>query len=282
MSAAEFVVALIAIVAGLSAAMTLAWAVEQRTGNSGWIDTVWTFGLGAVGIASALVPLASDHATSWPRRALVAAAVLAWALRLGFHIASRTAGISDDPRYAALRRGYGANAALQMWLLVQKQALVSIPLALAIFVAAHNPSPALRLQDYVAVLVFLIAIGGEALADRQLRQFRRASSGSKAICDAGLWRWSRHPNYFFEWLGWLGYPLIAIDLSGAYPWGYVALVAPAIMYWLLVYVSGIPPLEEHMLQSRGEAFRNYQACTSAFFPWPPREPARSLATTVQR
>jgi steroid 5-alpha reductase family enzyme len=273
-SAASFAVALILIAAGLSLVMSLAWAVEQRTGNSGWIDTAWTFGLGAVGIASALLPLASSNDGNAQRRWLVAAAVFLWALRLGLHIAARTAGIADDPRYAALRRGWGARASSQMWLLVQKQALVSIPLALAIFLAAQNPSPALRGQDYLAALVLLIAIGGEALADYELRNFRRTAA-RRAICDAGLWRWSRHPNYFFEWLGWFAYPIIAVDMTGAYPWGWLALGAPICMYWLLVHVSGIPPLEDHMLQTRGDAFRAYQQRTSAFFPWTPRPASRA-------
>ena len=157
-----------------------------------------------------------------------------------------------------------------MWLLVQKQALASVPLALAVFLAAHNPTAAPRLQDYLAIVVFVVAISGEALADLQLRRFRRTTAGHGRICSAGLWRWSRHPNYFFEWLGWLGYPLVAIVFSGGYPWGWLALVGPACMYWLLVHVSGIPPLEEHMLRTRGAAFRAHQERTNAFFPWPSR------------
>jgi steroid 5-alpha reductase family enzyme len=269
MSGAQLVFVIVALALALSLVMSCAWAIERRTGNSGWIDTVWTFGLGAVGIAFALVPFGLGPVANGPRRILVAVAALVWALRLGVHIANRTAGIADDPRYAALRRGFGARASWQMWLLVQKQALASIPLALAMVLAADNPAPDLRLQDYVAGLIFIIAIAGEAVADGQLRRFRNASSGHAGVCDVGLWRWSRHPNYFFEWFGWLAYPLIAIGPH--YPLGWIALAGPACMYGLLVYVSGIPPLEAHMLQTRGEAFRAYQARTNAFFPWPPRE-----------
>jgi len=277
MTVAQFALALIAIGAALSLAMSLAWAAEQATGNSGWIDTGWTFGLGAVGVLCALVPFPAASFGTAPRRMLVAIAVFAWAMRLGFHIASRTAGIVDDPRYAALRKGWGPQqASRQMWLLAQKQALVSIPLALSIFLAARNPAPTLRLQDLLATLIFVAAIAGEAIADRQLREFRRTAPARDAICDAGLWRWSRHPNYFFEWLGWLGYAVIAVDFTGAYPWGWLALAGPACMYWLLVYVSGIPPLEEHMRRTRGDAFRAYQARTSAFFPLPPGKIAQAV------
>src|ERR1700677_2889726 len=136
MSLAQFLAALMAIAVCLSLVMSLAWAVERRTGNSGWIDTIWTFGLGAVGVIFALLPFVDDANADGARRLLVAAAAALWALRLGFHIARRTAGIADDPRYAALRAGWSANASFQMWLLVQKQALVSIPLALAMCVAA--------------------------------------------------------------------------------------------------------------------------------------------------
>jgi steroid 5-alpha reductase family enzyme len=278
MTVTELAVALIAIVGALSLATSLAWAAEQATGNSGWIDTGWTFGLGAVCVLCVLVPFPSAPLSTAPRRVLVAIAVFAWAIRLGFHIASRTAGIVDDPRYAALRKSWGPRqASRQMWLLGQKQALVSIPLALSIFLAARNPAPALRLQDLLAALIFIAAIAGEAIADRQLRAFRRTAARG-AVCDAGLWRWSRHPNYFFEWLGWLGYAVIAVDFTGAYAWGWLALAGPACMYWLLVYVSGIPPLEEHMLRTRGDAFRAYQARTSAFFPLPPGR----IAAAVER
>lgn len=116
----------------------------------------------------------------------------------------------------------------------------------------------------------MIAIGGEALADEQLRRFRKNPNNKGAICDAGLWKLSRHPNYFFEWFGWLSYPLFAIDFTGGFSWGFAAVAGPACMYWLLVYVSGIPPLEEHMIRRHGVKFRDYQLKTPAFFPLPQR------------
>jgi steroid 5-alpha reductase family enzyme len=259
-----FLLALACVAAALSAGMAMAWVVWRSTRNSGWIDTIWTFTVGAVGLVGALVPatglLASDG-----RRGVVAAFALLWALRLGAHIAQRSAGRADDPRYAKLVAGWGADAPRQMFVLLQKQALVSIPLGLAMVLAASNPESTMRIQDWLAVVVMAVAILGEAISDRQLRKFTTDPANRGKVCGVGLWRWSRHPNYFFEWLGWLVYPLLAI---GMWEWGWIALAAPACMYWLLVHVSGVPPLEEHMLATRGEAYRAYQARTSAFFPMP--------------
>ena len=269
MSAVGFLAVVVAVAASLAVIMSGAWLAWRSTRNSGWIDTTWTFGVGAVGCGGAvLAALWSGGFTA--RQALVAVLVAVWSLRLGLHIAQRTAGIKDDPRYGKMVADWGADASRQMFFLAQKQALVSIPLALSMVLAAANPLPGLRLQDALGVLVLIAAIAGEGLADAQLRRFRADPANRNCICDVGLWAWSRHPNYFFEWFGWLAYPLLAIDVSDAYPWGFVALLAPACMYWLLVHVSGIPPLEAHMLERRGDQFRAYQARTSAFFPAPPR------------
>ena len=111
---------------------------------------------------------------------------------------------------------------------------------------------------------------GEGAADRQLDVFKADPRNRGRVCDVGLWSWSRHPNYFFEWLGWLTYPVIAIDPAGAWPQGWLTLLGPLTMWLLLNFLSGVPPLEAHMLRSRGEAFRDYQRRTSAFFPLPPK------------
>jgi steroid 5-alpha reductase family enzyme len=258
--------ALAAIALSLSLLMAGAWIVQQRTGNSGWVDTIWTFALGLVGAAGALWPVAgtAPNARQW----LVAALVAIWSLRLGLHIAVRTAGIADDPRYAAFAREWGGDSPRRMFVFLQNQGFGSIPLVFSIFVAAHFPHAMLRPQDFLAALILLSGIAGEALADAQLKRFRQRPANQGRVCDVGLWRWSRHPNYFFEWLGWLAYPVIAI--SPDYGWGWATLLAPAFMYWILVHVTGIPPLEAQMLRSRGERYRDYQSRTSLFFPMPPR------------
>jgi steroid 5-alpha reductase family enzyme len=261
--------ALAGIALSLSILMALAWAVQQRTGNSGWVDTIWTFSVGLVGAGSALWPI--DGAGPNTRQWLVAALVAIWAVRLGGHIAMRTAGITDDPRYAAFAREWGVDSPRRMFIFLQNQGFGSIPLVFAIFVAARFPQAGLRLQDYLGVLILFAGICGEALADAQLKAFRNDPANKGQVCDAGLWRWSRHPNYFFQWLGWLAYPVIALSFN--YPWGWATLLAPLFMYWILVHVTGIPPLEAQMLRSRGERYRVYQSRTSPFFPMPPRQEA---------
>lgn len=268
MHSGQVLVILIAVFVALSVAMGLAWLVWVRSKNSGWVDTIWTFSVGATAIVGAqALQIATDNVAA--RSMIVAFLVVMWTLRLGSHIALRTSGISDDPRYAKLIRDWGDKARARMFWLLQKQAWVSIPLVLAILLASANPVPSLRLQDWLGAAILMAAIIGEAIADRQLSNFRSRSRGGE-VCREGLWAWSRHPNYFFQWLGWLAYPLIAIDLSGDYVWGWLALAAPLCMYWLLAHVSGIPPLEEHMLATRGAKYQDYIKRTSAFFPLPPR------------
>ena len=255
----------------LLAIMSLAWLVQRRTGNSGWIDVAWSLGTGLAGITFALAPL--DGATLGPRQFTVAGLVAAWSLRLGLHIARRSAAGIDDPRYAALRDEWGAAFALRLYLFLMIQAVVALGLAATIGLAARNPAP-IGLSDLAGAAVLILAILGEALADRQLRRFKADPARRGQVCDAGLWSWSRHPNYFFEWLCWIAYPLFA--LSGFWPWGLPALAGPALMYWALRHASGIPPLEAHMQRRYGAAFAAYAARVSVFFPIPPaRHTARS-------
>jgi steroid 5-alpha reductase family enzyme len=244
-------------------AMALAWRVVIITGNSGWTDAFWSFTVGAAGVLAALGPLEGGAVT--PRNWLVALLVAIWSARLGLHIAKRTLRGKDDPRYAELKRGWGAGWKPQMLLFLEIQAGVALVLAVAVMAAANNPAP-LGLGDAVGVLIALVAIAGESMADGQLSRFARNPANSGKVCDSGLWAWSRHPNYFFEFLYWVA--LVPIGIGHA--WGWVALAAPLMMFVLLRYVSGVPPLEQHMLRSRGPAFAAYQQRVPAFFPRPPR------------
>lgn len=264
MTGLSFLAALVFIVAAMSVIMAGAWLIEKRTGNSGWIDVTWTFGVGGTALAAALLPFGTGP---WERRLLVGAMALAWALRLGLHIAGRTRGITDDARYAKLRQDWGADASWQMFRFLQIQAAASVPLALGIVLAAHRPAP-LGWQDALGLAVFAAGWAGGAIADRQLAAFVADKNKRGPICDVGLWRYSRHPNYFFECVLWASYAVMALAWSG-HPFGWFAILAPAFMTLLLTRISGIPPLEEHMLRKHGDAFADYQARTSAFIPWPP-------------
>ena len=265
MTGMELLTALIVLSASLFATMAVSWFVQDRTGHAGWIDVFWTFGVGLIGAIAAITPpgFAPPH-----RNLLVAMIAIIWSARLGVHIVRRNLRTADDPRYAKIRAEYGAKARSGMFWLTQKQAVVSIPLLLAIDLAAHNPDVRINWQDIAGLVIMLVSVTGETIADMQLRAFQKRPQNKGRICDAGLWRWSRHPNYFFEWLGWLAYPLIAMEISGKYEWAWLSLLAPVVMFILLRFVSGVPPLEEHMEKTRGAAWRAYAARTSIFFPLP--------------
>ena len=249
--------------------MGLAWAVVTRTGSSGYADTFWSFSIGIGGAAAALIPMAPGGPEA--RALLVAALVAVWSLRLGTHILRRTLQGGDDPRYAQLKKEWGDRYRPGLLFFLEIQAGAAFVLVGAVFVAARNPGP-LGLTDIFGVLIAIAAIAAEAVSDAQLAAFKADPRNKGKVCDVGLWSLSRHPNYFFEWFGWLAYPVIGISSADplSYPWGFAALLGPVFMYWILVYVTGIPPLEEQMLRSRGDRYREYQSRTSAFFPLPPQ------------
>ncbi len=250
----------------LCAVMLAAWAVQRAYGNAGWVDVFWTFGTGAAGAIAALS--GGIHA----RSLLAAALALLWAFRLGLYILKRTHGIMhEDARYARFRAEWGTAFQSRMLGLLMGQAILALPLALAVGLAGWCPAPLGGISLAAGIVIALAAIAGEGVADRQMHAFRQNKANKGKVCDAGLWRWSRHPNYFFEWLYWLAYPALA--LAGGWPWGLLAFAAPALMFVLLTRISGIPMLEREMLETKGEAYRAYQQRVSAFFPLPNR-PAR--------
>ncbi|WP_445678701.1 DUF1295 domain-containing protein [Radicibacter daui] len=252
---------------GACLAMAAAWGVSERTGRSGWADTVWSFAVGGLGVMAALAPVSGREVSE--RQLLVACLAAAWSLRLGLHIARRTAAGPEDARYAWLRGQWGARAPSRLFWFLQVQAVAAFLLAGCMGLAAHRPGP-IGAGDVLGIALLVLAVAGAGRADDQLRRFKADPANAGRICDSGLWAFSRHPNYFFEWLGWWGYAAIAIDPTGGYFAGWLALAGPAFMYWLLVHVSGIPPLEAHLHRSRGAAFAAYRDSVSAFWPWPRR------------
>jgi steroid 5-alpha reductase family enzyme len=265
-------IALVALTGfGLLATMTCAWLFQRAKSNVGWIDVFWSFATGAGAVLLCLYPLgAPPTARQW----LAAILAAVWSLRLGLYVAFRVARSRDeDRRYVDLREQWGAAFQRRLLPFVLLQAPVGLLLGLAVMLAARAPRPGLDLQDLAGVLIIVTAIAGESLADEQMRRFKARRPPAGAINDRGLWSWSRHPNYFFEWFGWLAWPVISTDVHGVYLWGWAAWGAPVLMYLVLDRGTGVPPLEAQMLKSRGDAFRHYQARTSRFFLRPPHKPA---------
>ena len=254
--------ALLYIAIGLSLIMMIAWAVQRLTGNSGWVDVIWSSAVGLGGVAAAILPSAG---ADLHRRIAVGVLIVLWSARLAWHIAQRAAKGEDDPRYAEMAREAGKAWPVQLFIFLQIQAAAAFVLVVAVRLAAVHPGPFPAVGDIVGALLLIVAVAGEGIADAQLARFGHAHKGEKKVCDIGLWRYSRHPNYFFEWLGWCAWAVVAVNSQ---PLSWLALGAPSLMYILLVHVSGIPPLEKHMLNSRGDAFRDYIARTNAFFPGP--------------
>lgn len=259
-------VAILAAVCALfSIAMMGAWLVVLRTRNGGWADVVWTFSVGATAAWAALAGGAENG-----RAVLAAVLIGAWSLRLGLHLVRRVAAGPEDFRYARLRDDWGRAYRSRLFWFLQLQAVCAVPLVLAVRLAASRSGPLADVADWIGVAILLVAVVGEAAADWQLSRFAMSSEARGRILDRGLWGWSRHPNFFFEWLGWCAWPVIALG-PGLHVWpGGLALLAPLAMYVLLVHVTGIPPIEQRMIETRGDAFRDYQRRVSRFFPLPPR------------
>lgn len=175
-----------------------------------------------------------------------------------------TAENQEDKRYQKIRREFGQWAWLKFLMIFEFQAGLEMAIGIPLLIVAFNPNPGLSFIEFLGVLIFAVALVGETLFDEQLIAFKSNVANKGKTCNIGLWRYSRHPNYFFEWLVWVGFFVYALGS----PWGWVAIVSPAIMYYLLMHVSGVPMAEEQSLLSRKEEYQKYQATTSVFFPMP--------------
>ncbi len=241
--------------------MAVLWEVQRRRKNAGIVDVAWAFGTALVGIAFCVFGTGAVG-----RRALLGTLIGVWGLRLGTHLWRRVASEKEDGRYRELRKTWGETQ--QKWLFVffQIQASWALIFASSIFFAARNDRTLPALYDFLGVGIWLIAIAGETVADRQLSRFRSNPENRGKVCRQGLWAWSRHPNYFFEWVHWFGY----VAIGWAAPWGFLTLIGPMVMLLFLLKITGIPPTESQALRSRGESYRRYQNEVSVFIPLPPR------------
>jgi len=255
---------ILSALAGLCAAFALCYALARRIDNYGIVDIAWSYAFAVLAVFYAA------FAPGWPlRKGLIATLAVLWSLRLGTHLYRRVMGHHpvEDGRYLQLRRDWAGNFAPKMFGFFQLQAASVVLLGLAFFLSSLNPAPQLHPLEIAGALLWLLAVGGESLADAQLAAFKRNPANQGRVCDTGLWRYSRHPNYFFEWLVWLAFFVFALGSPG----GWVALIGPASMLYLLLRVTGIPLNEEQSLRSKGDAYRRYQQITSAFVPWWPKK-----------
>ncbi|MGJ8649219.1 MAG: DUF1295 domain-containing protein [Opitutaceae bacterium] len=239
---------------------SLAYFTARRMQIMALVDVVWSGGLGLAAVAY-LMQMEAPTTRSY----VVLAILLSWSLRLSFYLLkNRVLSGKEDPRYSYLTAHWGDKAMRNYFPLFLLQvllvALFMVPVSIAM-----NASAQWGLIDWLAVSIALCALIGEFVADRQLAQFRNAPSNRNKVCQQGLWRYSRHPNYFFEWLHWWAYVAFA---ATSVMWPY-ALLGPVSMYLFLRFLTGVPHAERSSLQSRGDDYRRYQQTTNMFFPWKP-------------
>ncbi len=242
----------------LAVALAMLWVRQLKSRDATSVDVAWSGGLAFL---AAVYPWFVDGDVA--RRAFVGVLGGAWAFRLAWFLLTdrvlRAKG--EDGRYRAMREALGAKANVFLFFFYQGQAAVAVVFSLPMLAAMRGGS--LGSWDVIGGLVWIVAVAGESVADRQLARFRGDPKNRGEVCSAGLWRYSRHPNYFFEWVHWWTY--VAIGRAAPLTW-----IGPAAMLLFLFRLTGIPYTERQAMRSRGERYREYQRTTSAFVPWFPR------------
>jgi len=247
--------AMIVVMAGL-------WALQLAIRNASIADVGF-----CAGLITVVLWYVTEATGEVERKIFIALMVCLYAGRLGFYILfDRVIRKVEDARYRLLRQRWGRWELLTMFGYFQLQALAVAAFSLPFLVVIQHPGPPFEFWELAGLMVWVGAVSGEALADRQLARFRTQPSNRGQVCREGLWFYSRHPNYFFEWLHWWAYVVMAIGAPG---WP-LTWIGPITMGWALLYVTGIPLAEQQALASRGEAYREYQRTTSALIPWWPR------------
>lgn len=248
----------------LMVCFTAIWGLALQLGKWSIVDPFWSFSVGLNATLFAVLTGDLESVRQW----LICAICVAYSARLGGHLLARfLQHQEDDPRYTEFAREWGSRAKPRMLLFFQFQAIGSAALCIPIFVAIASPSAGYTWTDALGIAIGLLALVGEALADRQLRIFKSRNHKSNEVCKAGLWRYSRHPNYFFQWMFWLSF----VPMGIASNWWWLTLISPILMYHFLNNVTGIPPTEKRSIKSKGDAYRRYQRETSPFFPLPQRK-----------
>ena len=241
--------------------MTILWLVQRRTGNAGIVDVGWS---ASIPVMAVLYAILADGDLS--RR--IAGAVIAslWGFRLAWHIHSRSHGKPEDGRYTRLREEWAPHVQTKMLRFYLFQALAAVFFSVPFLCSSAHPRPGWTGLEWVALFLWTVAWIGESVADAQLEAFKRRPDAKGKTCRTGLWRYSRHPNYFFEWLIWCAFALFAVSS----PFGWIAIACPLLIYHFLTRVTGIPATEAQAVRSRGADYIDYQRTTNMFFPWFPR------------
>lgn len=242
-----------------AAVMTAAWVISVRLRDASLADIAWGLCFVAIAWVSVFVGPAADE-----RSLLIALAVTVWGVRLAAYIGSRHRG--EDRRYAAMREKHGNDFALRsLWSVFGLQALVAWIVSLPIQVAAVDGKPLeIGVLAILGAAVCLAGIAIETVADLQLARFLGRPDSADRVMDEGLWRYSRHPNYFGDAAFWWGVWLVALETGSAW-----TAIGPALMTLLLLRVSGVS-LTERTITERRPGYRDYVERTSAFFPLPPK------------
>jgi steroid 5-alpha reductase family enzyme len=254
------IVTLLIVFLVLTALMTSFWALAVRLRNGAVADVAWGLGFVAASVTHSL--LAPGPAiVSWVMTAMIAF----WGIRLSGYIwKERVAGVAaEDARYAGFREKWGRNADRNLLVFFLIQAVLVSVISLPVALSANGSHPGIGPVQIAGLALWVGAFIGEWLSDRQLHAFKSNPANRGKVCDSGLWRYSRHPNYFFEWLLWVG--LAAMAYGAGYWW--LGIASPALMLYFLTMVTGIPLAEAQSLKNRGEAYKRYQRTTSAFVPW---------------
>jgi steroid 5-alpha reductase family enzyme len=242
------------------------WLASVAKRDVSIVDSVWSLLLLAAALTYACV-----HAQEMPRTTLVLLLVTIWALRLAVHITLRSWGEPEDRRYQAIRaRNQPGFVWKSLYLVFALQGFLAWIVSLSLL-AAVSGTQALGWLDAVGVALWIGGFLFESIADWQLTRFKAAPSNHGKVLDIGLWRYTRHPNYFGESLVWWGFFLIALSAGGWW-----SIFSPVLMSVLLMRVSGVTLLEQNIVERR-PAYRAYIQCTNAFFPGPRRgqcEPAK--------
>lgn len=245
-------------------ALFVLWLVSLRLRDASLVDIFWGFGFVLLAWTGFLI--AGQH-TPGPRSLLLVALVTAWGLRLTWHLARRNLGHGEDYRYQAMRARHGDRFGLvSLYLVFGLQGALMLLVATPVVWAQAKPGPAaLGWLDAVGVGVFAVGLFFETVGDWQLARFKADPASAGRVMDRGLWRYTRHPNYFGDFMVWWGIFLVAAA-TGHASW---TIFAPIVMSVLLLRVSGVALLERE-LKTRRPGYADYVRRTSAFFPWPPR------------